>query len=120
MITDARSQGDLIAALHLESSVNSGDLRSTRDQSSRETHVEPEIHRPNEHDPVLLRHRLALTKRLVVSAQALSIKSEAETGPVETSSTSASRAAANVTAWRTYLPADCVAAMIKDGWHRST
>ena len=28
------------------------------------------------------------------------------------------RSVANITQWREYLPADCVEAMIKDGWHR--
>jgi hypothetical protein len=28
------------------------------------------------------------------------------------------RALANIAQWREYLPADCVEAMIKDGWHR--
>jgi hypothetical protein len=27
------------------------------------------------------------------------------------------RAAANIAEWSTYLPKDCVAAMIRDGWH---
>ena len=27
------------------------------------------------------------------------------------------RADANIELWMTYLPEDCVAAMIKDGWH---
>jgi hypothetical protein len=27
------------------------------------------------------------------------------------------RAAANITDWLTYLPRDCVRAMVKDGWH---
>jgi len=27
------------------------------------------------------------------------------------------RAAANIAEWSTYLPTDCVAAMIRDGWH---
>ena len=30
------------------------------------------------------------------------------------------RAARNVAEWRTYLPEDCVAAMINDGWHWTT
>jgi hypothetical protein len=28
------------------------------------------------------------------------------------------RALANIAQWREFLPADCVEAMIKDGWHR--
>ena len=27
------------------------------------------------------------------------------------------RAVANIAEWSTYLPKDCVAAMIRDGWH---
>jgi hypothetical protein len=29
------------------------------------------------------------------------------------------RAVANIAEWSTYLPKDCVAAMIRDGWHRT-
>lgn len=29
------------------------------------------------------------------------------------------RAAANIAEWSSYLPPDCVAAMIRDGWHHS-
>jgi hypothetical protein len=27
------------------------------------------------------------------------------------------RAVANIAEWSTYLPKDCIAAMIRDGWH---
>jgi len=30
------------------------------------------------------------------------------------------RAARNIAEWRTYLPEECVAAMINDGWHWTT
>lgn len=30
------------------------------------------------------------------------------------------RAASNIANWRTYLPEDCVVAMINGGWHQST
>jgi hypothetical protein len=30
------------------------------------------------------------------------------------------RAAANLAKWSTYLPADCIAAMIRDGWQLTT
>jgi hypothetical protein len=33
------------------------------------------------------------------------------------SSARTARAAANITDWLTYLPRDCVRAMVKDGWH---
>jgi hypothetical protein len=90
MTTNLTSQGDLIAELHLESLFNSAS-----------THAEPEVCSPREWDAVWLRHRLALINKLAIDAQGL-------------------HAATNVADWRTYLPEDCVAAMIKDGWHRST
>jgi hypothetical protein len=110
MATDAQSQGDLIAELHLESLFNSG-----------ATHAEPEVHFPRERDAVRLRHRLALIKKLAIDAQGLSFKTNlGMAGSIESGSSPAVRAAATVAEWRTYLPEDCVAAMIKDGWHWST
>jgi hypothetical protein len=32
----------------------------------------------------------------------------------------AARAAANIAEWQSYLPEDCVKAMIRDGWHVTT
>lgn len=95
MITDALSQGDLIAALHLESLSKSGQMPPVADGA------------------VQLRRRLAFVEKLAINAQGLSFKTDMATA-------AASRAAAIVADWRTYLPEDCVAAMIKDGWHWST
>jgi len=36
---------------------------------------------------------------------------------IGTSEARAARAAATITDWLTYLPRDCVRAMVKDGWH---
>jgi hypothetical protein len=120
MITDAQSQGDLIAALQYEALFNSGHRGSLTD-SNRVAYVKPAIRGPNEHDVVRPRHRLAFGKRLAVNAQGSSIETDLpEAESIENGSTAASRAAANVAAWRAYLPEDCVAAMIRDGWHRST
>jgi hypothetical protein len=82
MITDVSSQGNLIAALHLESLFNMGHA---------------------------------------VGAQGLAIKAGmAEAVSSEKSRAAALRAAANVATWRTYLPDECVVAMINDRWHWST
>jgi hypothetical protein len=56
MITDAQSQGDLIAALHLESLFNSGHMPHVAD------------------DAVQLRGRLAFIQTLAVNAQGLFFK----------------------------------------------
>jgi len=121
MISDARSQGALIAALHLDALFDAGHLVGVGDRSNRAAHVEPAIHSSNENDAAKLRHRLAFVQRLAVSAQGLSIRSDmtraASTGA---SDAATSRAIARVATWRTYLPEDCVAAMINSGWHLST
>jgi hypothetical protein len=41
----------------------------------------------------------------------LSFQSPVASGPLT------ARAAANIAEWSTYLPKDCVEAMIRDGWH---
>jgi len=41
-------------------------------------------------------------------------------GTVEHSAEASSRAAAIITDWMTYLPKDCVKAMVNSGWHWST
>jgi len=68
--------------------------------------ADPAVHSPNERDDDQPRDRSVFIEELAVSARGLP--------------TAASRAAANVATWQTYLPEDCVVAMIKDGWHRST
>jgi hypothetical protein len=116
MITDSRPQGDLVAAPHLESLFNSGHLGSLGERSNSVTRAEPAIYHPNEHDAVQIRRRLAFVKSLAVGAQGLTIKTDlAVAGGAATL-----RAASNIAAWRVYLPEDCVAAMVKDGWHWST
>jgi hypothetical protein len=67
MITDARAQVDLIAALHLE---------SANDQCNRVTHAETAIPHSMAHDSVQLRHRLAAVQRLAFLAQGLTIKTD--------------------------------------------
>lgn len=118
MITDARSQGDLIAALHLESSINS---RRASDKGNSATCNEPANHCATERAALLLRHRLAFVQSLAITARGLSIKADmAEAATAEKHNGDWSRATTNVAAWRTYLPEDCVVAMINDGWHLST
>jgi hypothetical protein len=95
MITDLRWQADLIAALQLEPPFKG----------------EPMVRAPSEHDAIHLRHRLELVRKWTIRAQGRSINKV---------DSAASRAAANIAVWRTYLPDDCVAAMIEDGWHWST
>jgi len=118
MITDARSQGDLIAALHLDPSINA---RRGSDESNGATRSNQANHYSTERAAVELRHRLAFVKSLAVTARGSSIKTDmAAAATTEKDNATRSRATANVAAWRTYLPEDCVVAMINGGWHWST
>jgi hypothetical protein len=104
MITDSRWQADLIAALQLEPFKG-----------------EPMVRAPNEHDAIHLRHRLELVRKWTIRAQGLVPNTGAAgIASINKGDSAASRAAANIAVWRTYLPDDCVAAMIDDGWHWST
>jgi hypothetical protein len=90
--------------------------QSVGDKSNRATYVEPAIHYSDEYDAVQLRHRLEFIQRLAVSAQGLSIKTDtAKSTSSEKTRAAAFRATANVATWRTYLPDECVVAMINDG-----
>jgi len=114
MTTDARSQVELIAALHLEGLFKIGHLESVSDHGVQVTQSESVIPYSNELGSTQPRDRLALVQSLAVSAHGLSIKiDKAEVA-------ASSRAAENVATWRTYLSEDCVLAMINDGWHFST
>jgi hypothetical protein len=67
------------------------------------------------------RRRAAFTKGLAASAHGLSIKSNmVVAGPIGKINAADLRASTNIATWKTYLPEDCVAAMIDDGWHWST
>jgi hypothetical protein len=114
MITDAQSQVDLIAALHLEGLFKMGHLERVGDKSGQVTKAEAVTPYTKEHDSAHLLDRLAFVQSVAVSAHGLSIKMDrAEAAAI-------SRAAENVAVWRTYLSEDCVATMINDGWHFST
>jgi Zn-dependent M28 family amino/carboxypeptidase len=98
MITNAPPQGDSIAALHLESLFNVG--QSIRDKSAIAWNLYsawPSVHEGYSSSPNM-----------------------AKAASSETSRAAAFRAAANVATWRTYLPDECVVAMIHDKWHWST
>jgi hypothetical protein len=65
--------------------------------------------------------RTVFAKGMAVSAHGLSVKTDkVVAAPIGKINAADLRASANVATWRTYLPEDCVAAMIDDGWHRST
>jgi len=61
--------------------------------------------------------RMAMGERTRDQAHKADVQQSASMG---TSGIPGLRASRNVAEWRTYLPEDCVAAMINDGWHWTT
>jgi hypothetical protein len=76
MITDARAQIDLIAALHLDALFKMGHLENVGDQSNRVTHSVTAIPHSTQHDSLLLRHRLTVIQSLALRARGLTIKTD--------------------------------------------
>jgi hypothetical protein len=110
MITNARSKGELRGAPTGEPSFNARRL----DKGNRAIYVERAIHSSKDHDAVRLCYRWAFGQSAAVRTGMTNAASN------ETHDTAASRAAANVVTWRSYLPEECVVAMISDRWHWST
>lgn len=76
MITDARAQADLIAALHLEALFKIGHLESAGDGNNGRTHSVAAIPHSAEFDSLHLRHRLAVVQTLAVRARGLTIQTD--------------------------------------------
>jgi hypothetical protein len=74
MITDARAQVDLIAALHLEGLFRLGHLEKTSEQSNAVTRSVPEIAHSREYDSLQLRQRLAFIRTLAARARGSIVK----------------------------------------------
>ncbi len=77
---------------------------------------------PQRHDKTRTQQRLALLRSMAASIQELK-QVPADRRLLQScdpNSAMTARAAANIAAWREYLPEDCVTAMINDGWHWST
>jgi len=112
MLNDARWQRHLVTALHLEPLLKWGHKERVAGNRPTEMNAYPTIYRSKELD-VDSSHRLSvLLRHLGVSA-----------GMVEASirrnDATISRAAEIIAEWMTYLPEDCVKAMVNDGWHWS-
>jgi len=93
MMTNARGQDHLITALRLQTLFKSA-------QQNRET---------------------GQSRNLSVLLQTLGADtSAAATGSINQNAIATARATAKIADWMTYLPKDCVKAMVNNGWHWST
>jgi len=112
MLNDARWQRHLVAALHLEPLLKWGHKERVAGNTRREMNESPAMYRSKEHD-VDSSHRLsALLKHLGMSDDIVEAS-------VRHDDPTISRAAEIIAEWMTYLPEDCVKAMVNDGWHWS-
>jgi hypothetical protein len=112
MLTDARWQRHLVAALHLESLLKWGHKEGAAGNGQSAMNAYPAMHRSKEHDIDNSRRLAALLRRLGMSADVVEAS-------VRRNDATIARAAAIIAEWTTYLPEDCVKAMVNDGWHWS-
>jgi len=83
---------------------------------------DPSIGPPASPDDVRVRQRLEFLRMLADCIEELERQPDTRRRlPMnEPTALEMARAAANIAAWRSYLPEDCVNAMINDGWQWST
>ena len=103
---------NLVAALHLEPLLKWGHKEGVAGNRRREMTAYPAMYRSRELD-VGSSHRLsALLRHLGMSADMVEAS-------IRRNDATISRAAEIIADWMTYLPEDCVKAMVNDGWHWS-
>ena len=112
MLIDARWQQHLVAALHLAPLPKWGHKEGAAGNRRTAMSAYPAMHRLNELD-IDNGHRLsALLRHLDVGADMVEAS-------IRRNDATIARAAAIIAEWMTYLPEDCVKAMVNDGWHWS-
>jgi hypothetical protein len=112
MLIDARWQRHLVAALHLEPLFKWGHQERVAASERRDMNAFPAMHRSKEHDMEDSRRLSALLRHLDISAEIVEAS-------IRRNDATIARAAAIIADWNTYLPEDCVKAMVNDGWHWS-
>jgi hypothetical protein len=113
MLIDARWQRHLIATLHLQPLFESGHLDGVAGNGRGAMNAYPAMHRARARDVDDIHRLLALLKRLGIGADVVEAS-------IKRNDATIARAAAIIAEWMTYLPEDCVKAMVSDGWHWST
>ena len=112
MLNDGRWQRHLSAALQLQPPPKWGHKESAACYGRSALDAYPEMHRSREHD-IDNDHRLsALLRQLGVSADMVEAS-------IRRNDATIARAAAIIAEWMSFLPKDCVKAMVNDGWHWS-
>ncbi len=112
MLIDARWQRHLVAALHLEPLLKWRNKEGLADRGRSAMNACPAIHPFEEHDLDNGRRLSALLRHLGVSDDIIEAS-------IRRNDATIARAGASIAEWMTYLPEDCVRAMVNDGWHWS-
>jgi hypothetical protein len=112
MLIDARWHRHLVAALHLEPLLKWGHKAGAAGNRRSAMNAYPAMHRSKKYDIDNSRRLAALLRHFGVSADIIEAS-------VRRNDATVAHAAAIIAGWMTYLPDDCVKAMINDGWHWS-
>jgi hypothetical protein len=113
MLIDARWQRHLIATLQLEPPFKSEHLDGGAGNGPRAANWHPKMHRSRE-------RKVDDSHRLLALLKGLAVGSDVVEASIKRNEATTARAAAIIAEWVTYLPEDCVRAMVSDGWHWST
>jgi hypothetical protein len=111
MLIDARWQRHLVAALHLEPLLKWGHKEGAGNERSA-MNAYPAMHRTGGHDIDGVHRLAALLRHLGMSVDIVEASTRRNDATI-------ARATAMIAEWLTYLPEDCVKAMVNDGWHWS-
>jgi hypothetical protein len=113
MTTEARSRQALFDALNWEPLF--GTPRTRVEQVRQGAAIERTLDRRSDR-PNIVR----MNQQPGFAHDSLAITSLAVNGSVKRNDAAMACAAANIAQWKTYLPEDCVKAMMTGGWHWST
>jgi hypothetical protein len=113
MLIDGRWHRHLAAALHLEPPPGWGEKGRAAANGRSAMNAYPAAHRSEEHD-MDDGHR-----RLSVLLRHLGVSADTVEASIRRNDATILRAAAITAEWASYLPEDCVKAMVNDGWHWS-
>jgi len=113
MLIDARWQRHLIATLQLETLFESQNLHAVAGNGRCAARAHPVMHRSGERE-------VDESHRLVSLLRGLRVGPDVVTASLKRNDATTERAATIIVEWMSYLPEDCVRAMVGDGWHWST
>jgi hypothetical protein len=113
MLIDARWQRHLIATLRLESLFKSEHLNGGAGNGRAFANRHAVRLHPRERE-------MGDSTRLVALLKGLGVGSDVVEASIRRNDAIVARAAEIIAEWTTYLPEDCVKAMVSDGWHWST